>query len=98
MFRSDAEYDLGFGRLRLPEAARPPSWGSVAQARARMRLTRWRRRWNGRHGKIRTRDDIPIQEMRDKAALRCFHPAKRLRQEGDYPGQQIQVGLRAEGW
>ena len=56
-------------RLRLPEAVRPPSWGSVAQAGARMRLTRWRRRWNGRHGKIRTRDDIPVQEMLDKAAL-----------------------------
>ena len=55
-------------RLRLPEAVRPPSWGSVAQAGARMRLTRWRRRWNGRHGKIRTRDDISVQEIRDKAA------------------------------
>ena len=79
-------------RLRLPEAVRPPSWGSVAHAGARMRLTRWRRRWNGRHGKIRTRDDIPVQEMRDKAAL-CFNAT--CQRWGGCSRANLWVGLRS---
>ena len=56
-------------RQRLPEAVRPPGKGSVFEPRARMWLTRWRRRWGGKHGAIRTRDELPVQEMRDKAPM-----------------------------
>ena len=56
-------------RQRLPEAVRPPGKGSVFEPRARMWLTRWRRRWGGKHGAIRTKDELPVQEMRDNAPI-----------------------------
>ena len=56
-------------RQRLPEAVRPPGKGSVFEPRARMWLTRWQRRWGGKHGAIRTRDELAVQEMRDKAPM-----------------------------
>ena len=61
-------------RQRLPEAVQPPAKGSVSEPRARMRLTRWRRRWGGKHGAIRARDDLPVEEMRGKAPVAncCF--------------------------
>ena len=57
-------------RLRLPEAVRPPARGSVGEARSRMWASRWRRKGGGRCGAIRARDDVSVQEMRDKAPCR----------------------------
>lgn len=58
-------------RRRLPEAARPLSRGTSADAGARMWACRFRRRWGGRYGAIRIRDEIPLQELRDKAFRTC---------------------------
>ena len=57
-------------RLRLPEAVRPPARGSVGEARSRMWASRGRRKGGGRYGAIRTRGDVSVQEMRDKAPCR----------------------------
>ena len=56
-------------RQRLPEAVQPPARGSVFEARGRMWLSRWRRRWGGKHRAIRTRDELPVEEMRNKAPI-----------------------------
>jgi len=59
-------------RRQLPEWHRPAAIGVAAQSSARMWAFRWRKRWGGRHGKIRVRDDIPVEEMRAKAStLAC---------------------------
>ena len=54
---------------RAPEGVRPPYLGAVAEARARMWAYRWRRRWGGRHARIRVREDVPLEERRVKVAL-----------------------------
>jgi len=56
-------------RRELPEWLRPAAKGIAAEARARVWAFRWRRRWGGRHAKIRCRDDIPLEEMRAKASI-----------------------------
>lgn len=61
-------------RESLPEAVRPPDRGSVAEPRARMWLTRWRRRWGAKHGTIRMRDDVGVEEMREKALAALLRP------------------------
>ena len=53
-------------RMALPAAVMPPPRGTSAVPRARMWALRWRRRWGGRHGTIRPRDDLPLDEMRRK--------------------------------
>ena len=40
---------------------------TAASASARVWAHRWRRRWGGRHARIRARDDVPTAELRDKA-------------------------------
>ena len=54
-------------RLLLPEALRPRPFGVATEAKARMRAMRWRRRHGGRHGRIRVREDTPLEERRAKA-------------------------------
>ena len=54
-------------RLSLPEAARPAPRGTVDQGAARIWAARWRRRWGGRHGQIRAREAISLDDMRSKA-------------------------------
>ena len=54
-------------RLDLPEAVRPAGKGDVAMAKARAWACKWRRRWGFRYGAIRAREDIPAEEMREKA-------------------------------
>ena len=53
---------------RLPEGVRPPYLGTEAEARARMWARRWRLRWGARHGRIRVREDVPLEGRRGKAA------------------------------
>ena len=57
-------------RLRLPEGARPASKGSVAEAKARMWAQRWRDKWGAHYGRLRARDDMPVEEKRAKAPQR----------------------------
>ena len=59
------------GRGRLPDAVRPGFVGAAAATKARVWALRWRRRWGARHGAIRAREDIPVQEMRDKVSQFC---------------------------
>ena len=49
--------------------ADPHARGTVAQSRARMFMTRFRRRWGGRYGAIRECDDAPIAELVEKAFM-----------------------------
>ena len=53
-------------REELPLMCRPPDLGVAAEARSRAWAMRWRRRWGGRHGRIRVREDLSIEEMRAK--------------------------------
>ena len=54
-------------RVRLPAGVRPPSRGSSLSAAARKWATRLRERWGGFVGKFKVRDDLPLNERRDKA-------------------------------
>jgi hypothetical protein len=56
-------------RQELPERHRPVAIGTAAQSSSRMWAFRWRKRWGGRHGKIRVRDEISVDEMRAKASI-----------------------------
>ena len=57
-------YDENVGQL--PEVVRPAFAGCAAATKARMWARRWRQRWGARHGAIRAREDVPVQEIRDK--------------------------------
>ena len=54
-------------RARVSAAVQPSAWGTAEGARGRMRATRWRRRWGGRFGSIRKREDVTPEELRAKA-------------------------------
>ena len=54
-------------RRRLPEALRPPEWGFSSAATARKRMTRWRRRWGGRIGRLQLKAELPADVLMAKA-------------------------------
>ena len=54
-------------RLQLPEASRPGHRGTSADGHARAWAWRLRRRWGARYGKVRSREDMPLEEMQAKA-------------------------------
>lgn len=54
-------------RRALPESVRPTCKGVADEARARMWASRWRRRWGGKHGRIRPKDEMTAEEKRAKA-------------------------------
>ena len=56
-------------RLDVPEAARPAARGVVAQGKARAWALRFRNRWGLKHGAIPAVDDVPVQEMNQKARV-----------------------------
>ena len=56
-------------RQELPADWRPASKGSAASVAARSWCLRWRRRWGGRIGAIRSRDDMSPVAMLAKAPL-----------------------------
>ena len=58
----------------LPEGVRPPYLGTEAEARARMWARRWRLRWGASHGRIRVREDVPLEERRGKVASQKASP------------------------
>ena len=53
-------------RERMPDAARVAYLGTVADARARMWATTYRRRWGGRYGGMRVREAVPLPELENK--------------------------------
>lgn len=55
------------GRGRVPENVRPRAIGVASDARARVRIGAWRRRWGGRVGRLRIREDVQPPELRRKA-------------------------------
>ena len=54
-------------RLELPEAARGPPRGAVGESRARRWVALLRRRWAGRFGRVRVRDDLQPSQIQRKA-------------------------------
>ena len=54
-------------RGELGAASRPKAWGDSASGSARMRASRWRRRWGGRVGKFHVLEEVPIAVMVEKA-------------------------------
>ena len=69
-------------RSRLPEALRPPRVGVAAEAKARMWALRWRQRHGGRHGRVRVREDVPLEEQRAKVACAICMLAPIGKEEG----------------
>jgi hypothetical protein len=69
-------------RAALPEWCRPTHKGDASESRARSWARRWRQRWGGKHGKVRIREDISLEEMRNKVRdLAGSWPRKRDRFE-----------------
>ena len=60
-------------RLQLPEAIRPAHRGTAADGHARAWARRWRLQWGARHGKVRAREDLPLEEMQAKAQRARLH-------------------------
>ena len=54
-------------RVGFPEAVRPTEQGTSVDAKSRMWLRRWRLRWGGRLACIRLREELPQQDMVEKA-------------------------------
>ena len=54
----------------VPAWVRPVAVGVASDASARMRICRWRKRWGGRVGRVRVREDVQPAELRLKAFLR----------------------------
>ena len=59
---------LEANRLQIPEPLRPPSRGTIAEAKAKMWARRWRVKSGARHGKLRVSEDVPLAEMQQKAS------------------------------
>ena len=53
-------------RAGWPEAVRPGSVGQASSVNARVWALRWRRRFGARHGRVRAREHVPVEEMRAK--------------------------------
>ena len=64
-----------------------------------MRALRWRRRWGGRHGRIRVREDVPMEERRAKVARQkgafLQFPGSKSSPES---GPDFRPGIRAQFW
>ena len=58
-------------RLQLPGESRTPTLGLKADASTRKRLSRWRKRFGGRIGKIRAREEISADSLRFKVSRVC---------------------------
>ena len=65
----DISRKLEANMLQIPVALRPVSKGTAAEVKARMWAKRWRERWGARYGKLRLREDIPVEEMQQKVSL-----------------------------
>ena len=59
-------------RLRLPSGARPPLRGASSEGKNRKWLSRLRKRYRGRVGKLKVRDVLSQEEMLAKARRRPF--------------------------
>ncbi len=57
-------------RCQIPLGVRPPCVGTGAETKARMWASAWRRRWGGKHGRIRVRENVPAAELHSKACLK----------------------------
>ena len=57
-------------RVGIPATVRPGCRGASGDARARSWMHRLRQRWGGRHGRLRVRDEPPVEVLQQKA--RCF--------------------------
>ena len=55
-------------RQGIPILARPG-----ASAKVREWAAVWRRKWGGKHGRIRVREDIGVPELRQKVAQNIYH-------------------------
>ena len=63
------------GRQQLPEALRPRHRGVGAQSKGRSFMSRFRKRWGGRYGALRVREQVPLPVLLSKARryiLPCF--------------------------
>ena len=75
-------------RALLPEEQRPPCWGISSRGASRKKATRWRARFGGRMGVLRPSEDVPVEEMREKAPpshILSNRPTLGLLQQIKYP-------------
>ena len=56
-------------RMALPEHLRPASRGVASDGKARSWMRRLRRRWGGRHGRLRVRDEPSADELQAKVRV-----------------------------
>ena len=56
-------------RSRCAGGVQPPQRGSVSSPAARKWAARWRERWGGFHGRLRVRNEPPLDEMRAKVSV-----------------------------
>ena len=80
---------------RLPEGVRPPYLGTEAEARARMWARRWRLRWGARHGRIRVREDVPLEERRAKVARQRISPSSQAKSTGPWKLDRARIQIMA---
>ena len=59
-------------RLQQPDGSKPKAWGSSEQGGARMRVSRWRQMFNGRFGKLKVRELVPTEILRNKVFRVCL--------------------------
>ena len=58
---------LDVQRAQAAQGLQPQDWGSSNQGGARKRVSRWRRRFGGRVGKLKPREIVPVEILRNKA-------------------------------
>ena len=56
-------------RLALPESMRPAARGTSAEASARVWISAWRKRWGARYGRVKIRENVSVDDMRQKASF-----------------------------
>ena len=77
-------------RAGIAEEVRPRYLGTSADARARVWAWAWRRRWGGKHGRIRVQEPISLEELRTKAWPRNLNPrVQKNRSSGSRSGSRF---------
>jgi hypothetical protein len=65
-------------RLTIPEQVRPRAVGSACAVSARVWAGAWRKRWGGRHGRIRIRDDVSLPDLQRKVVRQYDHVLRKM--------------------
>ena len=56
-------------RLQVPLEVRPACRGAAGDSKAKSWMNRLRQRWGGRYGRLRVRDELPVEVLQQKARM-----------------------------